>query len=108
MEVADQQRAHQAAQEQGRIHFLADQSQHDGHDGGQQGPEGACEGSGGLDHFAVNFQRGQRSILKHDAENHQQHDKDTQRYEIRNLGAFLFHYEIYLLMIYGAPILACF
>ena len=69
---------------------------------GQQRPEGAREGSGGLDHFAINFQRGQRSILKHDAENHQQHDKDTQRYEIRYLGAFLFHYEIYLLMIYGA------
>ena len=102
VEVADQQRTHQAAQEQRGIHFLRDQGQHDGNDGGQQGPEGTGEGSGGLDHLAVHFQCGQRCALIRDAENDQQHDKDTQRYEIRYLCAFLFHYEIYLLMIYGA------
>ena len=83
-EVADQQRAHQAAQEQGRIHFLADQGQHDGHDGGQQRPEGACErGSRALDQDG--------GILIADAQNGQQHDKDTQRNEIRYFGTFLFH-----------------
>ena len=83
-EVADQQRAHQAAQEQGRIHFLADQGQHDGHDGGQQRPEGACErGSRAFNE--------DRRILERDAQNGQQHDKDTQRNEIRYFGTFLFH-----------------
>ena len=48
-ELGVQQRADQAAQEQGRIHFLADQGQHDGHDGGQQGPEGAGKRSLGVD-----------------------------------------------------------
>ena len=84
MVVAHQQRAHQAAQEQGRIHFLADQSQHDGDDGGQQGPEGTCE-------RGSRFFNDDGSILKRDAENGQQHDKDTQRNEIRYLSAFLFH-----------------
>ena len=105
MEVADQQGAHQTAEEQGRIHFLADQRQHDGHDGGQQGPEGSGKGSGGGHRILALTEGGQGSALIHDAENHQQHDKDTQRYKIRNFGAFLFHYEIYLLMIYGSLIL---
>ena len=48
-ELGVQQRADQAAQEQGRIHFLADQGQHDGHDGGQQGPEGTGKRSLGVD-----------------------------------------------------------
>jgi len=82
--VADQQRAHQAAQEQRGIHFLTDQSQNDGHDGGQQGPESTCERSGGtLDQDG--------SVLIADAQYDQQHDKDTQRNEIRYLCAFLFH-----------------
>ena len=38
MVVTDQQSADQTAQEQGGIHFLTDQGQYDGHDGGQQGP----------------------------------------------------------------------
>ena len=48
-ELGVQQRANQAAQEQRGIHFLADQGQHDGHDGGQQGPEGAGKRSLGVD-----------------------------------------------------------
>ena len=105
MEVADQQRAHQAAQEQRGIHFLADQGQHDGDDGGQQRPESTREGGGGLNHFAIHIEGRQRCILKRDAEYDQQHDKDSQRNQIRDLCAFLFHYEIYLLMIYGSLIL---
>ena len=45
------------------------------------------------------------TILKRDAEYDQQHNKDSQRNQIRDLCAFLFHYEIYLLMIYGSFIL---
>ena len=107
-EAGVQQRAHQAAQEQGGIHFLRDQGQHDGNDGGQQGPEGTGKRGSRLNQLTIDLEGGQRSALERDAENDQQHDKDTQRYEIRNLGAFLFHYEIYLLMIYGALILTCF
>ena len=84
MEVADQQSADQTAQEQGGIHFLTDQGQHDGHDGGQQGPEGACERGGRI----LNDDGG---VLVGNAEDDQQYDKDTQRNEIRYLGTFLFH-----------------
>ena len=84
LEVADQQSAYQAAQEQRGIHFLADQGQHDGHNGGQQGPEGACERGGRV----LNEDR---CIFIADAQNDQQHDKDTQRNEIRDFGTFLFH-----------------
>ena len=83
-EVADQQSAHQAAQEQRGIHFLADQGQHDGHNGGQQGPEGACERGGRAFH-------NDGSVLECEAEDRQQHHKDTQRNEIRYFGTFLFH-----------------
>ena len=62
------------------------------------------QGLVGLSHFLEDAS----VLLGSDGPDHQQHDKDTQRNEIRDLCAFLFHYEIYLLMIYGAPILACF
>ena len=88
-----QQSADQAAQEQGRIHFLADQGQNDGHDGGQQGPEGACKGSGRLDHFAIHFKGGQRRVFEADAQDHQKDDEDTESYKIRNFCTFLFHNE---------------
>ena len=65
-----------------RLRLPADQGQHDGHDGGQQGPEGSRERGGRtLD------QNG--GILIADAQNDQQHDKDTQRNEIRYLGTFV-------------------
>ena len=83
-EVADQQSAYQAAQEQRGIHFLADQGQHDGYNGGQQGPEGACERGGRAFH-------NDGSVLECEAEDRQQHHKDTQRNEIRYFGTFLFH-----------------
>ena len=84
LEVADQQSAYQAAQEQRGIHFLADQGQHDGYNGGQQGPEGACERGGRAFH-------NDGSVLECEAEDRQQHHKDTQRNEIRYFGTFLFH-----------------
>ena len=93
-ELGIQQCAHQAAQEQGGIHFLADQGQHDGHNGGQQGPEGTGKRGRGLNQLAVIQHFGSGNALKRDAENDQQHDKDTQRHKIRYLCAFLFHYEI--------------
>ena len=74
-EVGQQQRTDQAAQEQRGIHFLADQSQGDGHHGGEQRPGGGDEA---------------RTVVG-DLADGQRHDDDRQGYAIRDLCTFLFH-----------------
>ena len=75
LEISQQQSAGQAAQEQGRIHFLADQGQGNGHDRGEQGPTGSDEAAAVI------------GDLRDDQCDH----NDRQRNEIRYLGTFLFH-----------------
>ena len=90
VELGVQQGTNQNTNEQGRIYFLADQCQADCHHGGQQGPNGASKGSGGL--FDQNG-----SVLKGNAQNDQQHNHCRTSYQIGNLCAFLTHSVIYLL-----------
>ena len=74
-EVSQQQSAHQAAQEQRGIHFLADQGQGDSDHGGEQGPTGGHEAGTVVGHFCDD-----------QSDNH-----DRQRNKIRYFSAFLFH-----------------
>ena len=76
-EVSQQQSSHQAAQEQGRIHFLADQGQGDSDHRGEQGPTGGHEAG---------------TIVGHLGDD-QGDDHDRQRNKIRYFSAFLFHSE---------------
>ena len=71
VELSVKQCAYQATQEQRRINFLADKGQHYGYDRRKQGPESSCEGSFGLNGFAVYNEFRQRSALE--AEHHKQH-----------------------------------
>jgi len=75
LEIRQQQGAGQAAQEQGRIHFLADQGQGNGHDRREQGPTGGDEAAA----IVGNLRDDQCDY------------NDRQRNEIRYLGTFLFH-----------------
>ena len=75
VKVRQQQGAGQAAQEQGRIHFLADQGQGNGHDRGEQGPTGGDEAAA----IVGNLRDDQCDY------------NDRQRNKIRYLGTFLFH-----------------
>ena len=75
LEIRQQQGAGQAAQEQGRIHFLADQGQGNGHDRGEQGPTGGNEAAAVI------------GDLRDDQSDH----NDRQRNKIRYFGTFLFH-----------------
>ena len=74
-EVSQQQSAHQAAQEQRGIHFLADQGQCDSDHRGEQGPAGSHEAGTVVGHLSDD----------------QGDDHDRQRNKIRYLGTFLFH-----------------
>ena len=75
LEISQQQSAGQAAQEQGRIHFLTDQGQGNGHDRGEQGPSGSDEAA----------------AIVGDLRDDQSDHNDRQRNKIRYLGTFLFH-----------------
>ena len=75
LEIRQQQSAGQAAQEQGRIHFLTDQGQGNGHDRGEQGPSGSDEAA----------------AIVGDLRDDQSDHNDRQRNKIRYFGTFLFH-----------------
>ena len=86
-----EQCADQAAEEQGGVNLLADERQHDGDDRRQERPEGGGEGRRRGDRLVFIYEGGQWGVLKRDAEDNQQHDKDTKLNEVRYAGAFLFH-----------------
>ena len=94
MELRVEQGAHKAAKEQGGINLLADQRQRDGHDGGEQRPEGGGKGGIGLDRFTVDGQNRIGLALKRSAEEDQQPDDHQKGDQIGHFCAFCFHFRI--------------
>ena len=86
-----QQSAHQTPQKQGRVDLLADQGQHDGHDGRQQGPEGTGKGRVGQHRLPLYLQRGQGRLPVCKAQHHQQNEEYTDGCKVCDFCAFLFH-----------------
>ena len=82
-ELRIQQCSDDAAEEQGRVYFLADQGQSDGADRRKQRPERRSERS------LIVFAYGSVRILH--AQDGKQYDDAQYRYQIGSLGAFLFH-----------------